>query len=109
MKARNLLTLGVLLALSFTAMGQRKIAGKKPLFNSSQCTDGDCKTGTGSAVNSNGDLYYGHWVNGKPHGLGTVYFDLDNQAYSPGTFSPGDFVMALWTVWVRLIFLAKKG
>lgn len=95
MKARNLLTLGVVLALSFTAMGQRKIAGKKPLFNSSQCTDGDCETGTGSAVNSNGDMYYGHWVNGKPHGLGTVYFDLDNEAYSPGTFFTGRFCYGL--------------
>ena len=56
---------------------------------------GNCESGTGSARNDNGDLYYGTWVNGRPHGLGTVYFDLDNTNYSPCTFFTGRFAYGL--------------
>jgi hypothetical protein len=76
--------------------GQRKkIEGKEPLFKSSQCISGNCESGTGSARNDNGDLYYGTWVNGRPHGLGTIYFDLENEDYSPGTFFTGRFAYGL--------------
>jgi len=96
MKRQLWFILGVVLVLGHTAQGQRrKIEGKAPLFKKSQCFSGNCGSGTGSARNENGDVYYGSWVNGKPHGLGTIYFDLDNENYSPGTFFTGRFAYGL--------------
>jgi len=89
-------TLVVVLVMGHTLHGQRrKIEGKEPLFKKSQCLSGTCETGTGSARNERGDIYYGSWVNGKPHGLGTVYFDIDNEDYSAGTFFTGRFTYGL--------------
>jgi len=85
----------VLLSVSLTAVAQRKIKGKKPLFTANNCVSGNCDQGTGAATNAQGDLYYGNWVNGKPHGLGSVYFDLENEAYAPGTFFTGRFSWGL--------------
>ena len=85
----------VLLSVSLPAVAQRKIKGKKPLFTANNCVSGNCDQGTGAATNDQGDLYYGNWVNGKPHGLGSVYFDLDNEAYAPGTFFTGRFSWGL--------------
>ena len=85
----------VLLSVSLPAVAQRKIKGKKPLFTANNCVSGNCDQGTGAATNDQGDLYYGNWVNGKPHGLGSVYFDLDNEAYTPGTFFTGRFSWGL--------------
>ena len=81
--------------LPLLAAGQRKFKEKQPLFTSSQCLNGDCEIGTGAAKNANGDLYYGSWRDGKPHGLGSVYFDLDNETYAPGTFFTGRFAYGL--------------
>ncbi len=90
---KKMMMLFVLLPL--LAVGQRKFKGKQPLFTSSQCLNGDCDMGTGTAKNANGDLYYGSWRDGKPHGLGSVYFDLDNESYAPGTFFTGRFAFGL--------------
>lgn len=68
---------------------------KKPLFKKNQCVSGNCVTGIGTAKNDNGDLYYGSWLKGLPHGLGTVYFDLENPTYPPGTFFTGKFAYGL--------------
>ena len=96
MKTKIQLTMLFVLTVSVSTYGQRrKIKGKKPLFERSQCTSGNCETGEGTALNECGDLYYGSWVNGKPHGLGTVYFNLDNSEYSPGTFFTGRFTYGL--------------
>jgi hypothetical protein len=90
---KKMMMLFVLLPL--LAVGQRKFKGKQPLFTSSQCLNGDCDMGTGTAKNANGDLYYGSWRDGKPHGLGSVYFDPDNESYAPGTFFTGRFAFGL--------------
>ena len=96
MRTQQWFTVVVMLAMVVPVSGQRKkIQGKKPLFKSTQCIGGNCESGTGSARNDNGDLYYGTWVNGRPHGLGTVYFDLDNTNYTPGTFFTGRFAYGL--------------
>ena len=96
MRTQQWFTVVVMLAMVVPVSGQRrKIQGKEPLFKSAQCIGGNCESGTGSARNDNGDLYYGTWVNGRPHGLGTVYFDLDNTNYSPGTFFTGRFAYGL--------------
>ena len=73
MRTQQWFTVVVMLAMVVPVSGQRrKIQGKEPLFKSAQCIGGNCESGTGSARNDNGDLYYGTWVNGRPHGLGTV-------------------------------------
>ena len=54
---KKMMMLFVLLPL--LAVGQRKFKGKQPLFTSSQCLNGNCDMGTGTAKNANGDLYYG--------------------------------------------------
>ena len=96
MKTKQWMAFVMMLTLVGTVSGQRrKIEGKKPLFHSRECLSGNCQTGTGSAKNEQGDLYYGNWVNGKPHGLGTIYFSLDNVNYSPGTFFSGRFAYGL--------------
>ena len=81
--------------LPVLAVGQRKFKGKQPLFTSSQCLNGNCDMGTGTATNANGDLYYGSWRDGKPHGLGSVYFDLDDDCLRAWNFFYGTF--RLWT------------
>ena len=81
--------------LPLFALGQLNFKGKHTLFQNTQCLSGDCEMGTGIAQNRSGDLYYGAWRNGKPHGLGTVYFDLENNEYSPGTFFTGKFAYGL--------------
>ena len=90
---KKMMMLFVLLPL--LAAGQRKFKEKQPLFTSSQCLNGDCEIGTGAAKNAHGDLYYGSWRDGKPHGLGSVYFDIDDTAYAPGTFFTGRFAYGL--------------
>lgn len=89
------LALVVVLSMSLPAIAQRKMKGKKPLFIAENCISGNCKQGTGAATNEDGDLYFGDWVNGKPHGLGSIYFDLDNEQYEPGTFFNGEFKVGL--------------
>lgn len=89
------LALVALLCMSLPALAQRKVKGKKPLFTANNCVSGNCDYGTGLAMNSGGDLYYGDWVNGKPHGLGSIYFNLDNDQYVPGTFFTGRFSLGL--------------
>jgi len=83
------------LSVSQPVVGQRKIVGKKPLFSAKDCLSGNCDQGTGAATNDAGDLYYGNWVNGKPHGLGSIYFNLENEQYVPGTFFTGRFSWGL--------------
>ena len=96
MRTKQWFTAVVIFATIGSVSGQRrKIDGKKSLFVSRECLSGNCETGTGSARNDNGDMYYGTWLNGKPHGLGTVYFALENEAYSPGTFFTGRFSYGL--------------
>jgi len=78
-----------------SAQGQFDFRKKPSLFSSSDCLSGDCEFGNGTANNAEGDLYYGEWRDGKPHGLGTVYFSLTNSDYQPGTFFTGRFAYGL--------------
>ena len=100
MRTQQWFTVVVMLAMVVPVSGQRrKIQGKEPLFKSAQCIEGQLRIGHRECTNDNGDLYCGTWVNGRPHGLGTVYFDLDNTNYSPGTFFTGRFAYGLSTAW----------
>ena len=57
------------------------------LFYADSCQFGNCQSGIGLAVNDQGDLFYGRWFRGKPHGFGTIYFNPDNgdELIPPGT------------------------
>jgi len=51
---------------------------KAQLFYQDSCQFGNCYRGIGAAVNEDGDIYFGKWRKGRPHGLGTIYFNTEN-------------------------------
>jgi len=95
-----LLGLGVLCATSLDAtsseIGLKIFNKKKPaqkeqvedLFHRDSCQFGNCRDGVGAAVNSAGDIYFGRWYHGKPHGFGTIYLnpDANEDSFPPGTY-----------------------
>ncbi len=90
----GLLAFGVLNThVSATEIGgkhkTKKIKTEQPteLFYSDSCQFGNCYSGIGAAINEEGDLFYGRWYKGKPHGFGTIYFNPDNgdELIPPGT------------------------
>jgi len=65
-----------------------KSKGVEALFTRDSCQYGDCSNGIGASINSHGDIYYGRWYKNKPHGFGTIYFNVDQtgEGIPPGTF-----------------------